>query len=181
MNENRLDGHYVDEFEADIREAGKNIARTLGETVLPAADSITRAFRDAGRSVGSSLEEGALSGSLSFKKLVSSLRQDLQRIAVDTFVRDPVRNILTDLFSAPFSGSRAGGGFTAPGNAYLVGENGPEIFTPSSSGRISAQASPPVNVSISLPGVQDAEGFYRSRTQIAAALARSLSRGQRNM
>ena len=41
------------------------------------------------------------------------------------------------IFSAlPFGGAFAGGGGVEPGNAYLVGENGPEIFAPGSKGSI---------------------------------------------
>ena len=35
-----------------------------------------------------------------------------------------------------FRGPRALGGPVAPGGSYLVGERGPELFTPSSSGNI---------------------------------------------
>jgi hypothetical protein len=37
---------------------------------------------------------------------------------------------------AGISGARALGGPVAPGGSYLVGERGPELFTPSSSGNI---------------------------------------------
>ena len=40
------------------------------------------------------------------------------------------------LFPAPLGLGRAFGGFVAPGNAYPVGENGPELFVPGESGTI---------------------------------------------
>lgn len=36
-----------------------------------------------------------------------------------------------------FGGARAGGGPVSPGMSYLVGESGPELYTPSASGMIS--------------------------------------------
>ncbi len=48
-------------------------------------------------------------------------------------------------------------------------------------GAVTADAGVPLAVNIHLPGVQDAESFRRSETQIAAALARAVGRGQRNL
>ena len=57
------------------------------------------------------------------------------------------------------SGSRAGGGPVTAGRSYLVGEKRPEIFTPSTSGRIHANAGSPVTVTMnntfSISGVSD--------------------------
>jgi hypothetical protein len=41
-----------------------------------------------------------------------------------------------ELNAMRFRGARASGGPVAPGGSYLVGERGPELFTPSSSGNI---------------------------------------------
>jgi phage-related minor tail protein len=41
-----------------------------------------------------------------------------------------------ELNAMRFRGPRAAGGPVAPGGSYLVGERGPELFTPSSSGNI---------------------------------------------
>ena len=40
-----------------------------------------------------------------------------------------------------FSGERANGGSVLSGRSYLVGERGPEVFTPSTSGMISPNSS----------------------------------------
>lgn len=45
-------------------------------------------------------------------------------------------NMIGSLFGAMFGGGRAGGGDTMPGNAYLVGENGPEMFVPRTAGTV---------------------------------------------
>lgn len=45
-------------------------------------------------------------------------------------------DFLGSLFGMVFGGGRAGGGDTMPGNAYLVGENGPEMFVPRTAGTV---------------------------------------------
>ena len=46
------------------------------------------------------------------------------------------RGYTPELNAMRFRGARAAGGPVAPGGSYLVGERGPELFTPSSSGNI---------------------------------------------
>jgi hypothetical protein len=66
------------------------------------------------------------------------------RILVDTEQLDRAvtlidkigRGVNTGIEERRFGGARALGGPVAPGGSYLVGERGPELFTPSSSGNI---------------------------------------------
>ena len=83
----------------------------------------------------------------------------------------------------PIGGARAAGGPVAAGETYLVGEQGPELFTPSRNGAIApngamASARPTVVVNINTP---DAQSFLKSQSQIAAMMSRALARGQRNL
>lgn len=164
-----------------VADAGNEIERIAREQIAPAAALIDDAFATAAGSIQSNLARAAERGELSLKKLTRALTNDLRRFAIDSFVRQPIQSLLTNALSAPFGGGRAGGGAVAPGQSFLVGERGPEIFTPGASGRISPQAGAPMNINIHLPGVQDAESFRRSETQISAALARAVGRGQRNL
>ncbi|MFQ5563878.1 MAG: phage tail tape measure C-terminal domain-containing protein [Parvularculaceae bacterium] len=165
-----------------VREAGAEIDRVAREQIAPAAALIEDAFTGAARAIQFELARAAERGGLSMKSLSRSILTDLRRIAIDSFVRKPVEALVTSLFSGAFGGGRAGGGFVAPGASFLVGERGPEIFTPSASGRVNP-VSPArgVTVNITLPGVRDAESFRQSETQIAAALARAVGRGERNL
>lgn len=77
---------------------------------------------------------------------------------------------------------RATGGNVAPGQGYLVGERGPEVFVPTSAGRIeTGQTSRPprdVRVSISLGGERGASApraLQRSSRQIASSVRRALA------
>lgn len=76
---------------------------------------------------------------------------------------------------------RATGGPVAPGRAYLVGEKGPEVFVPTSSGRIETggEATRPreVRVSIQLaaqPGASAPVALQRSARQVASSVRRAL-------
>lgn len=86
------------------------------------------------------------------------------------------------LFGLP---GRATGGPVAPGRGYIVGENGPEVFVPTSSGRIAANGSGQsagrdVRVAISLHaprGTAAPTAMQRSSRQVASAVRRALSQG----
>lgn len=164
-----------------LQEASVEITRIASEEIAPAAALIEDAFSSAARTIESQLARAARSGELSLKGLGRALFRDLRNNLVDGLVRRPIENLLTGAFGA-FGGARAAGGFVAPGASFLVGERGPEIFTPSSSGTVSPNAGAAgVTVNISLPGVSDRESFQRSQTQIAAGVMRAMSRGQRNL
>lgn len=75
---------------------------------------------------------------------------------------------------------RATGGPVAPGSAYLVGERGPELFVPTSSGRIDAPAPARardvrVSIRIAPPRGEDAPtALRRSSRQVASAVRQAL-------
>lgn len=163
-----------------VSAAGAEISRVARDEIVPAARLIEDAFAGAARAIERDLVRAARAGELSLKGLSRAILNDLKRAAIDSFIRKPVENLVFSALSGAFGGGRADGGFVAPGQSYLVGERGPELFTPAASGRIGAGAAAPVNVSITLPGVTDAASFRNSETQIAASLARVIARGARN-
>lgn len=165
---------------AGMSEAGAEIARVARDEIQPAAQLIEEAFSSVARTIERDLSRAARSGSLSLKGLAQSIVSDLKRVTIDTLVRKPLENLLSNAFGSLFGGARAGGGPVAPGRSFLVGERGPELFSPSVSGRIEPAPGRALSVSIVVQGAADAESFKRSETQIAAALARALARGERN-
>lgn len=87
--------------------------------------------------------------------------------------------LVGSIFGLP---GRATGGPVAPGRGYLVGERGPELFVPTSAGRVEASGSggkrQDVNVSIRLvspQGSSQPDSLRRSGRQVAQAVRRALS------
>jgi lambda family phage tail tape measure protein len=97
-------------------------------------------------------------GKFNFSGLIDSILDDMIRLVT--------RQAMSGLFSslggmggglgsmfAGLAGARAAGGPVSPGGAYLVGERGPEVFTPNTGGAISPNGSmggapPQVNVNV---------------------------------
>ena len=88
-----------------------------------------------------------------------------------------IGNLVGSLLGLP---GRATGGPVAPGRGYVVGERGPELFVPTSAGRIENQLGGgrrDVNVSISIAspaGVSAPQALQRSSRQVASAVRRAL-------
>ncbi len=70
------------------------------------------------------------------------------------------------------TGQRAAGGSVNAGEAYRVGEFGPEIFVPNASGRIVPNAGGTGNVTINLNGIIDGESARRSIEKLLQDSAR---------
>jgi hypothetical protein len=98
----------------------------------------------------------------------------LARAMADSVVGKAVGAIAGGI-SNVFGGGRAAGGSVMSGTSYLVGEKGPEIFTPSSSGTITPNgALGGSTYNITVNGALDGEGVAR---QIVDILNRSQARG----
>jgi hypothetical protein len=92
-------------------------------------------------------------------------------------------SVLGSFFGAP---GRATGGPVSPGRAYRVGENGPELFVPTSAGRVetggggrgsAAQVNLTINVSDN--GRSSApDALQRSSRQVARAVRQALARAE---
>ena len=86
-------------------------------------------------------------------------------------------SLLTSLLGSP---GRATGGPVAPGRGYIVGERGPELFMPTSAGRIESGlggAARDVRVSIQIAapaGTSAPQALQRSSRQVASAVRRAL-------
>ncbi|MBI1391784.1 MAG: phage tail tape measure protein [Alphaproteobacteria bacterium] len=181
-------GVDASEFSAALGDAGAEFERIATERLAPAALIVEDAFADAARAIERELARAARTGEISLKRLGRAIVTNLTSNLADSLVRRPIETLLTSALtggassaiSGAISGGRADGGLVAPGQSFLVGERGPEIFTPGAAGRIRHAGAAPVNVSIMLPGVTDAASFRASESQIAAGLARALARGERN-
>jgi hypothetical protein len=94
-----------------------------------------------------------------------------------TFVNWVKNNPISQGIGGLFGGGRASGGPVSAGTTYLVGENGPELFTSSTSGTIipnNAMGGGGSTFNITVNGAIDSEGTAR---QIIDLINRSQARG----
>jgi phage-related minor tail protein len=181
-----MEGNMTDAFDLSELASGASAARSeLKETAREgtlAAHALSEAFESAGRDIANSLEGAARSGELSFSALAEQIAQSFAQIALDQFVLQPVSGLLGNASSllGGVLGQRAEGGPVLAGERYLVGERGPEVFTPSQSGAISALGAAPISITINTQG-GPLESVRRSESQIAAAVARAVQRGGRQL
>ena len=90
-----------------------------------------RLFDEAGQILAIGFEDAILSGQ-KLSEVLRAIGQDLVRLVFSNMITQPLaKGIGTFL-----SGMRAEGGPVNAGGAYMVGEKGPELFVPSSSGSI---------------------------------------------
>ena len=88
-------------------------------------------FDDAGQILATGFEDAILSGQ-KLSEVLRAIGQDLVRLVFSNMITQPLaKGIGTFL-----SGMRAEGGPVNAGSPYVVGERGPELFVPSSSGSI---------------------------------------------
>jgi len=151
----------------------KNIANFVASTLAPILSQVLgAAFRVLG---------GIISGIINiFAQLVSGINAAVNAVRAlasalaNSVVGRAVSGIASGLGSV-FGGGRALGGPVTSGTSYLVGERGPEIFTPSSNGKIipnNAMGGNTINITVN--GALDSESTAR---QIVSLLNDSSARG----
>jgi lambda family phage tail tape measure protein len=192
-------------------QAGMNTyLDSANNTYAQAAQAAQSAFK----SMEDALVSFTTTGKLDFKSFANSVISQIIRIEAHKAVAQAVSSaassswvgsaisILGNLFGGANNGGdmgvsggeignasalsrpKASGGPVSGGTSYLVGEKGPEIFTPSGSGKIipnsaiSGGGGSPINMYITTP---DANSFRASQGQITASMARALQSAQRNL
>lgn len=136
-----------------------------------AAGAIDAAFARAGSSLARSLASAAADGEISLAELA--------RAVIGAAGAAMKGGGLAAAVSSVFAGARADGGPVLTGGAYLVGERGPEVFRPASSGSVEPLGGGGgVSVTINVSG-GDVAGLARSDAQLAQALARAVNLGSR--
>ncbi|BBC71594.1 tail tape measure protein [Altererythrobacter sp. B11] len=162
------------------------------ETMRGALDStLVDGFARAGNVLESGLLSAIRRGGLGFDELKRTAIQTMDQIAAEA-----LKAGLGGLFSptggggagAVLSGAlgallglpgRATGGPVSPGSAYVVGERGPELFVPTSAGRVEAPAARGRDVQVSIrlaapKGTAAPAALQRSARQVASSVRRAL-------
>lgn len=152
-------------------EAAQTRLGTLGDGIKETNDLA----RDLGLTFQSAFEDAVIAGK-KFSDVLKGLAQDIARIILRKTVTEPLGNFVGDMLKGlipSFGGGKAAGGAVYPGQYYVVGENGPEVLVPGTSGTVipnGAAGGVVNNVSI----VVNAEGD--SRVQSDAAQGAELGR-----
>lgn len=171
---------------ADVQGFASDVTAMGGLLAGPLADGAERA----GSLIESSLMRAVRTGKLGF--------EDLRRVAMSVLAeiaQSAISGGLGSLLGGGGGGSlgsagtilsaalgapgRATGGPVSPGRAYLVGERGPELFVPTSSGQVAAGgASQPrdvrVTVNVNAGQAGAPEALAKSSRQVARAVRRAL-------
>ena len=93
---------------------------------------------DLGLTFQSAFEDAVISGK-KFSDVLKGLAQDILRIVIRRTITEPLGASISSMLQnilPSFGGGRAGGGAVHPGQYYVVGENGPEVLVPRTSGTV---------------------------------------------
>ena len=186
----------IDTLVVDVRASTAGFESDIA-TMRGAVDgNLTDGFARAGTVLERGLLSAVRKGSLGFDDLKKVALQTMEAIAAQA-VRGGIGSLLGGttasgggglvsllsgavgaLFGLP---GRATGGPVSPGQAYQVGERGPEVFIPTSAGRIEPAGSAAardvrVSIQVSAPRGSDAPtALKRSSRQVASSVRRALS------
>ena len=183
----------LEELVIDVRATTDGFAADLNTMRNSLDTSLLDGFDKAGNVLERSLLSALRRGSLGFDDLKKIALRSLDEIAAhalksgigsliggsDSGFAGLIGQSIGALFGLP---GRATGGPVSPGRGYVVGEAGPEIFVPTSSGRIENNAalggqSRDVRVAIQLAtprGTSAPTAMQRSSRQVASAVRRAL-------
>lgn len=190
-------------------QSGADMQRAIGSATEEGQQALTRlseagaGLSEIGTILSDSLEQAARTGELRLSDMVRTISRSMAELALDQWVLAPLAQSfdaqtqsssaplasgffagLGGLFQSAFEGvlgHRELGGPVLAGEAYLVGERGPEIFSPHSAGTITPLAeAPPINITIQTQS-SPVEAVRQSERQIAAALARAVQQGRTSL
>ena len=190
----------IDELVVDVRAATGGFAQDVAQMRGHFDATLVDGFEKAGGVLEKGLQRAIRTGSLGF--------DDLKKIAVqalDQIVGHALQGGIGSIVGGNAGGGASGGGLGAmigtavgalfglpgratggpvsPGQAYLVGERGPEVFVPTSSGRIDAGSgrnTPGRDVQVSIKlgaqrGASTPVAMKRSARQVASAVRSALA------
>lgn len=170
-----LGARGLDAVPVGTAEAAEALERLKGPAEA-AALAIETSFERAGESLARSLARAAADGEISMQDLARAVLAAVNAMAGGGRGAS-LGEALSQAMGSAFGGSKADGGVAAPGMAYLVGERGPEVFRPMTSGEIGPVGGALVTVNVSVEG--GPERLLRSEAQIAQALTRAVRLGAR--
>lgn len=133
----------------DLMEKTRGLSRAAADEMATAIEAVNHQFARAqermarmqqmfdniGTSIASAFESAILEGR-KLGDVLKSLARDIAAIVLRNMVTAPLGNAISTALSGMFGGGKAAGGIVTPNTMYMVGEKGPELFMPSTPGRI---------------------------------------------
>lgn len=175
---------------ADTSGFARDVAEMRAALDGPLADGAERA----GRALENALARAVRTGKLGFEDLKRVALSAMAEIAASAIrggigamsggsggqgLLETAGTLLAAFLGAP---GRATGGPVSPGRAYRVGERGPELFVPTSSGRIETGAQGGrdirMNIIINAPSGTEPRALAQSSRQVARAVRQALMRAE---
>lgn len=169
---------------ADTQGFARDVQAMRAQLDGPLADGLERAGNALERGLSGAIRRGQF-GFEQLRDVALSTLAEIAAAAVQSGIGSifgggqgggaSIGGILGQLLGAP---GRATGGPVSPGRAYRVGERGPELFVPTSSGRVETgmSAGPVVNLTVNIAdrGGNAPQALQRSSRQVARAVKRAL-------
>ncbi|WP_232491688.1 tail tape measure protein [Novosphingobium kaempferiae] len=180
----------IDSLLVEVRAGTDGFARDIAQMRGAVDGNLVSGFTRAGDALERGLSGAIRKGSLGFDDLKRTANSALDAIAgqaAQTLASALVgggtggaldlSGLLTGALGLP---GRATGGNVSPGRGYVVGERGPELFVPTSAGRIETGSGRArdvrVAINLSAPrGASAPQSLQRSSRQVASAVRRALS------
>ncbi len=116
-------------------DAVKSLQNTQKQNI-PLLEEIRDLTLGYSKSAADAFVQFAITGKNSFSDMVSSILQDIAKLLVYKTITKPLFDVIGSGIDSYISGTRANGGPVLGGRSYLVGERGPELFMPNTSGAI---------------------------------------------
>ncbi|WP_379548764.1 tail tape measure protein [Qipengyuania sp. DSG2-2] len=185
----------IDEMLVEVRASTQGFQADIAQMRSSFDGTLVQGFEKAGGVLERGLLTALRKGSLGFDDLKRTASAALDQIASQALnlglgslfggsnsgLGGLLGGTLGALFGLP---GRATGGPVSPGRGYIVGERGPELFVPTSAGRVEtgsgtsgASGGRNINVAIRLNaerGLSAPTAMQRSSRQVASAVSRAL-------
>lgn len=128
-----------DTYTRALFDASEAYDQAIGNGAPKQIQKMTSAAEELGMSFKSAFEDAVIEGK-KFSDVLQGLAKDITRIILRRNVTEPLAAAIGEfnwgsLFGGIF-GARANGGPVTAGAPYIVGERGPEMFVPSTSGKV---------------------------------------------
>ncbi len=177
----------IESLMVEVRASTEGFAQDMARMRSEFDTTLVDGFAKAGNVLERSLMGAIRKGSLGFDDLKRTALSVLDQIASSALqsgvsqmggLLGGAGGLLGSVLGLP---GRATGGNVSPGSAYIVGERGPELFVPTSAGRVETAgggSGRDVRVSINLnapAGGSSPEALRRSSRQVASAVRRALA------